>query len=152
VGAIVLAATVASSVVQPAFGLWSDRRGAAWLLAAGPLVACCGVALLAVAPSYPTVLLCVLVSGIGVAAFHPEGTKFASWVSGEQRSTAMSVFSVGGNAGIAVGPLVAGALASVFGLAGAGAIALPGIAGALVLTVVTPRLVAAAAHGARRAS
>src|SRR5918992_1417284 len=91
--ALVLAATISSSVIQPAFGLWSDARGALWLLPAGVAVAGIGMALVAVAPSYPLVLLAVLVSGLGVAAYHPEGSKFASYASGERRASGMALFS-----------------------------------------------------------
>src|SRR5206468_1195418 len=77
--AVVLASAVSSSIVQPLFGLWSDRRGAIWLLPAGVALAGIGIALAAVAPSYWLVLVFVVVSGLGVAAFHPEGSKFAAF-------------------------------------------------------------------------
>ena len=105
--ALVLAATISSSIVQPAFGLWSDARGALWLLPAGVAVAGVGMAAATVAPSYPLLVVAVLVSGLGVAAYHPEGSKFASYVSGARRASGMSFFSVGGNVGFALGPLVA---------------------------------------------
>ena len=73
VGAVVLASQASSSLIQPLFGLWSDRRGAMWLLSCGVAVAGVGVALAADAPSYWLVLLLVLASGLGSAAFHPEG-------------------------------------------------------------------------------
>ena len=68
-----------------------------------------------------------LVGSLGVAAFHPEASKYAAWLSGDRRSTAMSVFSVGGNLGVAVGPLLAGLIASQFGLAGVWLLAIPGV-------------------------
>jgi MFS transporter, FSR family, fosmidomycin resistance protein len=105
--ALVLAATVSSSIVQPAFGLWSDARGALWLLPAGVLLAGAGMAAATVAPNYPLLVVAVLVSGLGVAAYHPEGSKFASYVSGARRASGMSLFSIGGNMGFALGPLVA---------------------------------------------
>ena len=103
---IVLASTVSSSVIQPLFGLWSDRRGAIWLLPAGVAVAGVGIALAAAAPAYGLVVLCVVVSGLGTAAFHPEGSKFAAYASGDRRASGMSLFSVGGNIGYALGALV----------------------------------------------
>ena len=71
--AVILVATFSSSIVQPAFGLWSDSRGAMWLLPAGVALAGAGIALAAVAPNYPLLLLAVLLMGLGVAAFHPRG-------------------------------------------------------------------------------
>ena len=71
-----------SSLIQPLFGLWSDRRGAMWLLPAGVAVAGVGIALAADAPSYWLVLLLVLASGLGSAAYHPEGSKFPASSAG----------------------------------------------------------------------
>ncbi len=93
---LILASTVSSSVIQPVFGLLSDRHGAIWLLPAGVALAGTGIALAADAPSYWLVLLLVAVSGIGVAAYHPEGSKFAAYVSGAKRASGMSAFSLGG--------------------------------------------------------
>jgi MFS transporter, FSR family, fosmidomycin resistance protein len=138
--ALVLAATLSSSVIQPAFGLWSDARGALWLLPAGVALAGCGMALAAVAPSYALVALAVLVSGVGVAAYHPEGSKFASYVSGERRASGMALFSIGGNVGFALGPIVASSLVLALGLKGGLLLALPGLAIAAVLLAVRPYL------------
>ena len=101
---VMLASTASSSLVQPLFGAWSDRRGALWLLPAGVALAGVGIALAAASPSYWLVLLLVVVSGLGVAAYHPEGSKFAAYASGAKRASGMSLFSVGGNIGYALGP------------------------------------------------
>jgi FSR family fosmidomycin resistance protein-like MFS transporter len=138
--ALVLAATISSSLVQPAFGFWSDARGALWLLPAGVALAGIGMALAAVAPSYFLVILAVLVSGLGVAAYHPEGSKFASYVSGERRASGMAFFSVGGNVGFALGPVVASGIVLALGLRGGLLLALPGLAVAAVLLSVRPYL------------
>jgi MFS transporter, FSR family, fosmidomycin resistance protein len=129
VGALVLAATISSSLIQPAFGLWSDARGALWLLPAGVVVAGVGIAFASIAPSYALVMVGVLVSGVGVAAYHPEGSKFASYVSGTRRASGMSLFSVGGNVGFALGPLVASffVITLGFGLDGGALLVLPGL-------------------------
>ena len=133
--ALVLAATVSSSIVQPAFGLWSDARGALWLLPVGVLLAGVGMAAATVAPSYPLLVVAVLVSGLGVAAYHPEGSKFASYVSGARRASGMSLFSIGGNVGFALGPLVASfAIVTLgLGLEGGALVAVPGLVIAVFL-------------------
>ena len=137
VGALVLAATISSSVIQPAFGVWSDARGALWLLPGGVALAGLGMAFASVAPSYALVVVGVLASGVGVAAYHPEGSKFASYVSGRRRASGMSLFSVGGNIGFALGPLVASFFVITLGLGldGGALIALPGLAVAAILLV-----------------
>jgi len=135
--ALVLAATISSSIVQPAFGLWSDARGALWLLPLGVVLAGLGMAAATVAPTYPLLLGAVLVSGLGVAAYHPEGSKFASYVSGARRASGMSLFSIGGNVGFALGPLVASfAIVTLgLGLGGGALVAVPGLAIAVFLLV-----------------
>jgi len=126
--ALVLAATISSSLIQPLFGLWSDARGALWLLPAGVALAGVGMALAAAAPSYPLIFVAVLAAGVGVAAYHPEGSKFASYASGTRRASGMSFFSVGGNIGFALGPVYASALILALGLKGGLLIAVPGLA------------------------
>jgi len=80
----------------------------------------------AVAPSYPLIVIAVLIAGVGVAAYHPEGSKFASYVSGARRASGMSFFSVGGNVGFALGPVYASSLILALGLKGGLLLALPG--------------------------
>src|SRR2546423_12728664 len=81
---VMLASAISSSVVQPLFGFWSDRRGAIWLLPTGVLLAGVGMALAAVSSSYWLVLLFVVVSRLGAAAFHPGGVQFAAFAGGRR--------------------------------------------------------------------
>lgn len=140
VTAVVLVATISSSIVQPVFGVWSDQRGAAWLLPGGVAVSGVGIALASVAPTYPLLLLCVFAAGIGVAAYHPEASKFARYVSGRRRAGGMSWFSIGGNVGFALGPLVASSLVLWLGLRGGLLLAVPPVLFAVLLVFVTPYL------------
>jgi FSR family fosmidomycin resistance protein-like MFS transporter len=135
VGAVILASQASSSLIQPLFGLWSDRRGAMWLLPAGVAVAGVGIALAADAPSYWLVLLLVLISGLGSAAYHPEGSKFAGFVSGRKRASGMAWFSIGGNLGFAFGPIATTAVVAAFDLRGGLILAVPGLAVAVALVV-----------------
>src|SRR4051794_34603249 len=96
--ALVLAATVSSSIVQPLFGHLSDGRSLPWLLPGGIALAAAGIALAGVAGSYGATLAVVVVSGLGVAAHPPGASRLANHVAGERRATAMSLFSGGGNA------------------------------------------------------
>ncbi len=139
-GALVFAATVSSSVVQPLFGVFSDRRPIPALMPLGVLLAGIGMALVGVAPGYLQIFLCIVVSGIGVAAFHPESARFANYVSGSRRARGMSFFSVGGNAGFALGPVVATPLVLAFGLPGTLFLALPAALMAAALFYEIPRM------------
>jgi MFS transporter, FSR family, fosmidomycin resistance protein len=139
-GTLVLAATVSSSVVQPLFGTFSDNRPLPALMTLGVLFAGIGMALVGVVPSYPLILLCIVLSGIGVAAFHPEAARFANYVSGARRARGMSFFSVGGNAGFALGPALTTPLVLAFGLPGTLFLALPAAVMAAVIFSEMPRM------------
>ncbi|HEY8691712.1 MAG TPA: MFS transporter [Chloroflexota bacterium] len=139
VSALVLAGTIASSVVQPLFGHLADRRAAAWLAGAGVFVAGLGIALAGIAPTYLLSLLAVGLSGIGVAAFHPEATRLANYASGNRRATGISFFSVGGNIGFAIGPLLATPLLLAFGLRGTVLLIIPSSLAAVTLLWHAPR-------------
>jgi FSR family fosmidomycin resistance protein-like MFS transporter len=139
-GALVLFSTIGSSIVQPLFGLLSDRFARPWLMPAGLAMAGTGIALAGPAPSYALTALAVAVSGVGVAAFHPEGAKFAGLASRERRGRGMSLFSVGGNAGFALGPLLTTPLVLVFGLSGTLALALVPLAAAVLIARELGRL------------
>jgi FSR family fosmidomycin resistance protein-like MFS transporter len=138
--AVMLASAMSSSLIQPLFGAWSDRRGALWLLPSGVALAGIGIALAAAAPSYWLVLLLVVVSGLGVAAYHPEGSKFAAYASGRRRASGMSLFSLGGNVGYALGPTATTPLVLAFGLTGGLLLALPCLAVAALLLLAVPFL------------
>ena len=132
-GALILFSTIGSSIIQPLFGLLSDRFARPWLMPAGLAMAGTGIALTGPAPSYALTALAVVISGLGVAAFHPEGAKFAGMASREHVGRGMSLFSVGGNAGFALGPLLTTPLVLIFGLSGTLALALIPLSAALLL-------------------
>ncbi|MGB6064624.1 MAG: MFS transporter [Desulfomonilaceae bacterium] len=105
-GVIMMAANFTSSIIQPVFGYWSDKKEKMFLLPLGSFLAGAGMSLLSVPHSYLLVLFLVVVSGLGVAAYHPEGYKTAHFFTGDRMATGMSVFSVGGNLGFALGPII----------------------------------------------
>ena len=134
---ITLAATFLSSAVQPAFGVLTDRRRQGWLIAAGLLVAGLGMGLSGLGDSYLITWLAVTLSGVGVAAYHPEATRTARGIAGDS-TQAMSWFSVGGTAGIALGPLVVTPVLLVTGLRGTPLLALPAVLTASLLAIRRP--------------
>jgi FSR family fosmidomycin resistance protein-like MFS transporter len=139
-GLLILASAISSSVIQPLFGLWSDSRGAIWLLPGGVALGGIGIGLASASPRYWLVLACVVLSGVGVAAYHPEGSKFAAFASGRKRASGMSLFSLGGNLGYALGATAATPLVLWLGLSGGLLLALPCLAVAAVLLALTPFL------------
>ena len=146
---LVLAQTISSSVLQPLFGELTDRRPASWLMPAGVAVAGAGLIAAALLPTYGLIWLAIAVSGIGVAAYHPEGARYTNYASGDQRATGMSFFSVGGNAGFAAAPVLATPTLLVLGLRGGWLIGALPLLVAVALAVQLPRF---AAHGAAATS
>jgi len=132
-GVILLSANLISSIIQPAFGYLSDKKPMGWFLPLTPFIACLGMALAGFASNYSLLLLCVMMTGVGVASFHPEGFKTAYFFTGDKKATGMSLFAVGGNLGIAAGPITALALVNYFGLKGTLGLIIPGIIIAVIL-------------------
>jgi MFS transporter, FSR family, fosmidomycin resistance protein len=125
--AVVLVATTTASFAQPTFGNWSDRRGAVWMMPVGVSVAGVAIGLATIAPSYVLLLVLVGISGLGVAAFHPEGMKVAGHASGARRASGMAFFATGGNVGFALGPLLANIAIAPLGLNGGLFLVIPGL-------------------------
>ena len=127
-GVILIMANISSSVLQPVFGFLSDKKEKAFLLPAGVLAAGVGFAFLSVPSSFLPVLLLVTLSGLGIAAFHPEGYKTAYFYTGPRAATGMSIFSVGGNVGMALGPIISIPVISYLGFSALPVVMLPALA------------------------
>ncbi|CAL9648258.1 MFS transporter [Streptomyces sp. enrichment culture] len=128
---LVLAASLVSSLVQPLFGALTDRWAMPWLLPLSALAAGAGVALSGVAGSYPLALAVTAVSGVGVAAYHPEAARAARAAAGGSH-TAMGRFSLGGNVGFALAPPLVAAVVAVGGLRASPLLVVPALAGAVL--------------------
>ncbi|MFC9244908.1 MFS transporter [Streptomyces sp. NPDC057136] len=128
VSGIVLAASLLSSVAQPVFGALTDRWAMPWLLPSSTLLGGLGIALSGVSGSYALTLVFVAVSGVGVAAYHPESARVAR-LAGRGSHSAMGWFSLGGNLGFAVAPLVVTAVVSLGGLRLTPLLVLPALVG-----------------------
>src|SRR5215471_4648834 len=137
---LVLAQTVSSSVLQPLFGQLTDRWPAPWLMPAGVALAGAGLGAAALLPTYGLIWLAVAISGVGVAAYHPEGARYARYASGDRQATGMSFFSVGGNAGFAAGPVLATPVLLLLGLRGGWAVGLVPLAVAAALALNLGRM------------
>jgi FSR family fosmidomycin resistance protein-like MFS transporter len=148
-GIIVLTANVTSSLIQPLFGYLADRTARRWLLPVSVLLSAVGLGFLGLAPSYGAVLALVVITGFGVAAYHPEGYRTATAVAGDRKATGVSIFSTGGNVGIAAGPPLLTVLLTTWGLPGSLGMLVPGLLVAALLTAALPRLSAPAPAAAR---
>lgn len=127
-GTILIISNVASSVIQPLFGFLSDKKEKAYLLPLGALLAGTAFACLPLVSSYLPIVLLVALSGVGVASYHPEGFKTARFFTGERMATGMSIFSVGGNTGMALGPILALSIVNYLGFSSLPWMVLPALA------------------------
>jgi FSR family fosmidomycin resistance protein-like MFS transporter len=105
-----------------------------------------GISLIGFLHSYWAMFFAAMFTGIGVAIFHPEGSKLAAYVSGDNKGTAMSIFSVGGNVGFAVGPIVASLLMLGIGLKGTAAFVVIGTITTIIMTTQLKGLKEASLH------
>jgi len=103
---IVFATNMTSSIVQPLFGHAADRFSKPWLLSIGLMLAGMGLALTGIFQSYRWIMILAVVSGIGIAAYHPEAARLVNFAAGTKKGAAMSLFGVGGTLGFAIGPLL----------------------------------------------
>jgi FSR family fosmidomycin resistance protein-like MFS transporter len=139
---LVLAQTLSSSVVQPLFGMLADRRSSPWLIPVGLSLAGIGVALTGVAPTYWLLFAAIALSGFGISAFHPEAARRVRYLSGSRQATTMSLFTVGGMVGFAIGPMFITPTLIAFGMNGALILALPVLVMASAITLQLPRITA----------
>jgi len=151
---IALAATLATtlslaaSLLQPLMGYLSDRYGRRVFVVSGPLLSAIFLSLIGVPASFAVLVLLLVLGGMGSAVFHPPGASMAARVSeGKGSGLRMSVFSLGGSLGWALGPLAAVGLVGWVGLEGLWLAMIPGI---LVAAAVFPLLPPGRPHDSAR--
>ena len=137
------ASLLVSSAIQPLFGLLADRRPTPAFLWAGAAVAAAGLALSGLAGGYLGVLACIVGSGLGIAAFHPEAARVANQISADRKATGLAWFMVGGNAGFAAGPLLVALFIPLLDERATLVFLVPGLAAALWLHARRERLTVA---------
>ncbi|WP_156647582.1 MFS transporter [Methylobacterium sp. Leaf87] len=136
IGLITFVFQVTASVLQPVVGIYTDRRPLPFSLAFGMGSSLVGLLLLSVAWAYGLLLLAAGLVGFGSAVFHPEATRVARLASGGRYGLAQSVFQVGGNAGTALGPLLAAFVVVPHGQGSVAWFSLVALAGICVLALV----------------
>lgn len=137
VGLITLAFQLTASLFQPLVGLYTDRRPTPYSLPMGMGLTLAGLLLLATAPNFAALLAGAALIGTGSSIFHPESSRVARMASGGQHGLAQSVFQVGGNAGSAIGPLLAAAIVVPLGQKSVAWFALAALIGIALLLQVS---------------
>ncbi|WP_027363968.1 MFS transporter [Desulfotruncus alcoholivorax] len=139
VGLISMAFTLSSAIAQPLFGALSDRFSIPWLIPAGLILSGIGLSLTGLVPSYNWLLFVVLMCGLGVAIYHPEGSKLTNRCSPRrQKSLGMAIFSSGGNLGLGIGPALAIFILGIGGLRSTWGLVFPGLLIALPFLFLMP--------------
>ncbi|SFG62362.1 MFS transporter, FSR family, fosmidomycin resistance protein [Prevotella sp. KH2C16] len=136
IGAITLVLQLTSSIMQPLVGLYADKHHHAWQLSVGMVFTLAGIFLLSSATSFPMILMAVALFGCGSSVFHPQASQVAQLASGGRKGLAQSIFQVGGNAGYAVGPLLAAVIILPHGMPGIRYFAVVAILAATILGYV----------------
>jgi FSR family fosmidomycin resistance protein-like MFS transporter len=122
-----------SSIVQPAFGAYTDRHGRWWFLPAAVCLTTVGISLAGLATSPAALIALVVVGGLGSALMHPEGGRYSAMLSGARKATGMSIFAIGGQIGYALGPLLVAVALRYFGSGGTAWLMIPGLISAGLL-------------------
>ena len=133
VSLVIFASTIMSAIVQPLFGVLGDRKARPWFMALGVFLAGLGMFGVGLAPDLRVIVPSAMLSGIGIAMFHPEGGRLANLVAGEHKGRGMSIFAVGGNVGFATGPVLVAIFIGAFGMTGTIAFLIPSTLYALFL-------------------
>ncbi len=107
---------ISSSLMQPLYGLLSDRYARRLFAVFGPAITATFVSLIGLAPSYGLLVVLLVASGIGVGSFHPQAAAMASVASGERRRIGLAIFSATGTVGFAFGPFVITRVVAAYGL------------------------------------
>ncbi len=158
IGLITLTNQLTASILQPFVGLYTDRRPKPFSLAGGMTFTLVGLLLISLANSFTLVLIAVAFVGIGSSVFHPEASRIAHLASGGRLGFAQSLFQVGGNAGSALGPLLAALIVVARGQSSVMWFSLLALVGIALLTGIgrwyranlTGKRKAAAVHHAER--
>ncbi len=127
-----------SSVMQPVFGALADRFGRRTIGALGVMTSSAVLSLIAIAPNPWLLLVLLLFGGLGSAAFHPAGTGMARDAARSKGGLAVGLFSAGGTAGLAVGPIIIGTLLINGWLAWSPLLMIPGLVLGLLMFLLIP--------------
>ncbi len=137
---LMFASSFLSSLVQPAFGWLADRSSKTWFMPLGILLSGVTMGISGLFENYWLIFAVITLGGIGSAIFHPEAARMVNKVSGNRKGTALSIFSVGGNSGFAVGPLIVVAAITSFSLKGTVVLSLAALIMAIILIIVVPKM------------
>ncbi|OAT84642.1 Fosmidomycin resistance protein [Bacillus sp. MKU004] len=137
IGWIAFSLNMTSSLLQPVFGYYADKKSRPYLLPLGMFSSLIGLVGFALSGHFLWIILSVLFIGFGSAIFHPEGSRVAYMAAGQRRGLAQSIYQVGGNTGQSLAPIITAFIFVPFGQKGALWFSIAAIFGILVLLRVS---------------
>ena len=135
--ALIFAANIVSSVSQPFIGIYSDIISKKWMVPLGLILGSSGLAVIGFLDNYWAIFAAIMVSGLGTALFHPEAAKTVTLNAGKNKASDMSIFSLGGTLGFALGPIVATVTLMLWDLQGLIILIIPSLIMSLIIWKVT---------------
>ncbi|MDF2193379.1 MFS transporter [Paraflavitalea sp. CAU 1676] len=136
IGLITFTFQITASLLQPFVGQYTDKYPKPYSLAIGMGFTLAGLIVLSMATGFYAILAAVALVGVGSSIFHPEASRVAHLASGGKRGLAQSIFQLGGNAGSAIGPLLAAAIIIPHGQSNAIWFGIAAIAGIIILSKI----------------
>lgn len=131
---------ISSSLMQPVYGMISDRYAKRLFAVFAPTVTAIFVSMIGIAPSYSVLIALLIAGGVGIGSFHPQAAAMAAAASGDRRRVGMALFSATGTLGYAIGPISIAMISSSFGVENSYYIAIVGIITSVVLYRICPPL------------
>ena len=135
--ALIFAANIVSSVSQPFIGIYSDIISKKWMVPLGLILGSSGLSVIGFLDNYWAIFAAIMVSGLGTALFHPEAAKTVTLNAGKNKASDMSIFSLGGTLGFALGPIVATVTLMLWDLQGLIILIIPSLIMSLIIWKVT---------------
>ena len=139
-GMLIPTMMIASSLMQPVYGMISDRYFKRSMSVYGPLVAAVCLSMIGLVDSLGGLLACIILGGIGIGSFHPQSAAIVSSATERARATTMSIFSSAGTVGVALGPVVITSIVAIFGFERSYIAVVPGLVMWLFLLKYCPPL------------
>lgn len=145
-GLLIPTMMIMSSLMQPAYGMISDRYLKRAMSVTGPLIAGVCLSMIGLAANLPMLLAVLICGGVGIGMFHPQSAALVARAGRKRQASAMSIFSSAGTVGVAVGPLVVTSAVAWFGLGRTYYTAIFGIVMFALLARYCPKLELREAH------
>ena len=141
---LMFAGSFLSSVIQPLFGYFADKTSKLWFMALGVFLTGVSLAVTGFVQDYWCIFAAITMMGVGSSIFHPEAASMVNHIAGRQKGSAMSIFSVGGNGGFGLGPLLAVFLITTFGMEGLAFFGVIGVVMGIAAFFLVPMIKASA--------